>query len=797
MAALSRPPRLLLAAATLILAAAALVAGSSLARAAVAPSTFEGGDGNLLTGAGSDWQDWTGLPGLVLKTDDLGDSQFSGGANGKEQDPGDWGLNNGANPGKSDIRQAAYASETIGADLFLYGAFERVDGAGNANVSFELNATPGLYDNGISNVPIRSEGDLLITFDGNNAQGVVVGMCMWHGDRDGESSAAAGAASFGWYTLPGFGNGGKKLKGSDNCTPISTTGSAEGSMNTGAAVNDSDPAAAVAKVLTNMSNPIADNLFGEMSVNVTDALEDAGVVSPCLDFGSIWLHSRSSDAPLSNMQDYVGPEAIQAGSGCSIDLEKHVAAQKPGAPVPAAGDYVDADTDAGAVYAANGDTLHYLVTLRNDGPVAIQMNTDPPEDDRCTLTEVAKVDAGGVADATPDVLDPDDVWTYSCTYLYSAADAGTYTNTASALGFSPPAPAAGCAYGDPDPCVEDTDPAVVVRAATVEIAKVNDGGPAADQFAFGASSALGAGFSIAGGQVQTITHVLPNTGAASVPATYAVSEDPASAGYRLTGVSCDDADSTADVASRTATINVESGETVRCTYTNRFTSPGIAISKSGPASATAGDLLPYTIAVTNPGQESLADSTVVVTDPQCTTAPALQVKNRDAGEDPTPASLDPGDTWVYACSGQTASGQTSFVNQACVAGTDAFGRQVNACDEATTVLGERQVAGTRTEPGTARLAGRSGCVARAFNAVVRGRSITKVVFRIDGKKRATLRTPDAKGRYKLRVNPKAFRPGSHLLVARSTFASDSGTPPKTMRLRFQRCVRRTVPAFTG
>ena len=123
---------------------------------------------------------------------------------------------------------AAYGTDTIfnattnRDNLFFYGAFQRVAGDGNANVSFELNKQPGLYDNGTDDVPIRSEGDLLITFDGNNSGGVTVRMCMWHGDREGESSAAAGASTFGWYTLPGFGNGGTKLKGNDNCTLLSS-----------------------------------------------------------------------------------------------------------------------------------------------------------------------------------------------------------------------------------------------------------------------------------------------------------------------------------------------------------------------------------------------------------------------------------------------------------------------------------------------------------------------------------------------------------------------------------------------
>ena len=329
----------------------------------------------------------------------------------------------------------------------------------------------------------------------------------------------------------------------------------------------------------------------------------------------------------------------------------------------------------------------------------------------------------------------------------------------------------------------------------VEIAKINNAGPASDSFSYDASAALSGDFSLQGGQVQTVSNVTPNTGPGSVAGSYTVTEGPTGAGYRLTALSCDDGDSTGSTSTRTATLNVEAGETVRCTFTNGFSAPGIAIDKSGPANATAGDLLPYTIVVTNPGQEPLTG--VAVTDPQCTTAPALQTKNRGDGVDGSPDTLDPGDSWVYTCSGQTQNGQTSYVNQACVEARDEFGRVVNACDDVNTVLAQQQVLGDQPIPGQARLAGRSGCVAKVFYATVRGRQIEKVVFRIDGKKRATLTRADSRGRYRLRVNPRAFKPGSHLLVARTTFVEDSGTAPKTMRLRFQRCVKRTAPAFTG
>ena len=787
--------RTLLAALLASLAVFAISAGAASAAApvAIAPSTFEGGDGNTAVNGASPATDWASpAPNLTQKTDvDSGPDPSAFVTGSKEQDPGNWDLGVASAPSKADILHAAFANEVVGGDLFFYGAFERLDGSGNANVSFELNAVPGTFNNGNDQVPIRSEGDLLITFDGNNANGVRVGMCIWHGDRNGESSSASDASSFGWYTLPSGSTPGKKLKGSDNCTTLSTVSSptATGAMNNGTLSVSG---------LSEFSSSIADNRFGEMSVNVSQALENAGIVSPCLDFGSAWIHSRSSDAPLSSMQDYVGPSNIHAATPCSIDLEKSVAVEKQGTGVT--GSYFDADTAGSAPVANTGDTLHYLVTVTNPGQNDVTLLNDPPSDNKCTLALVSKVDKNGAPDGSTGTLNPGDVWTYSCTHPFgdTQTDGNLYTNTASVVGAvgSP----TGCTITSSAPCVHDTDPANVVRAGTVEIQKVNVDGAASDQFTFGTSNDLdGSDFTLQGGQTKVYDHVVPNDGGGL---TYTVNEKDLPIGYRLTDLTCTDSNdqgtaSTVDESTATATINVESGETVHCTFTNTFTAPGIAIDKTGPASATAGDLLPYTLTVTNPGQESLAASTVVVTDQQCTSAPVLQAKNTGSSPDQTPDSLDPGDTWIYTCSGQTAAGQSSFTNTACVSGTDVFGRNVSACDSVITTLGQIVVAGERVEPGTARIAGATGCVARRFNVVVRGTQISRVEFRIDGKKRATLHKPDSKGRYILRVDPKKFKPGSHLLVAKSVFTAASNTPAKSLRLRFARCVRRTAPAFTG
>ena len=61
----------------------------------------------------------------------------------------------------------------------------------------------------------------------------------------------------------------------------------------------------------------------------------------------------------------------------------------------------------------------------------------------------------------------------------------------------------------------------------------------------------------------------PNTRTCSnvAPGQYTVSEN-AFSGYTLTNLDCNDANSTEDIPNRVATINLDSGETVTCTFTN-------------------------------------------------------------------------------------------------------------------------------------------------------------------------------------------------------------------------------------
>ncbi|MGV6852311.1 MAG: prealbumin-like fold domain-containing protein [bacterium] len=92
------------------------------------------------------------------------------------------------------------------------------------------------------------------------------------------------------------------------------------------------------------------------------------------------------------------------------------------------------------------------------------------------------------------------------------------------------------------------------------------------------------GFSFTGNAAGTIqdngTIVVGNL----LPGTY-TSVESATAGWDLTGISCDDADSTGSVATSTATFNLQAGETVRCTFNNTQRGTIIVEKQTDPANA--------------------------------------------------------------------------------------------------------------------------------------------------------------------------------------------------------------------
>lgn len=111
--------------------------------------------------------------------------------------------------------------------------------------------------------------------------------------------------------------------------------------------------------------------------------------------------------------------------------------------------------------------------------------------------------------------------------------------------------------------------------------------------------------------------------------------------------------------------------------------------------------------------------------------------------------------------------------------------------------GQQQVLGERVSPGSAHIAGASGCQRKAFKVAVNGKNISKVTFSIDGKRVGKVRASASKNNWSISVNPNSYKPGSHVVTAKVQFTTASGTKSKTLRARFARCVRATAPAFTG
>lgn len=103
-------------------------------------------------------------------------------------------------------------------------------------------------------------------------------------------------------------------------------------------------------------------------------------------------------------------------------------------------------------------------------------------------------------------------------------------------------------------------------------------------------------------------------------------------------------------------VQLLAGERTVCTFRNvRPGVPAIAIDKTGPASAEPGTTLRYTLYVMNPGDLPFPADSVRVTDPNCDAPPQLTGKSNGSGPDDSPGTLNPGDTWTYACSHKTSA----------------------------------------------------------------------------------------------------------------------------------------------
>ncbi len=227
------------------------------------------------------------------------DTAFQGGS--EEDKPVLWDFAvepGGVNPAKSNILDAWEVADPRGGNVFVYIAFTRESSQllarapGTTFLTFELNHDARLWNNGRAEIPCRTTGDVLVTFQATGNDVSVI-LQRW--------------VTATWDDASGCARTGRL----DNYTAFTANVDAQG------AVNEAD---IVTYLPGFYDGTIASEHFGEASLNLS-RLMDAGFNEPCFSFGSIWMHSRSSTSESANLQDYLGPRPLAVRS-CSASGTK-------------------------------------------------------------------------------------------------------------------------------------------------------------------------------------------------------------------------------------------------------------------------------------------------------------------------------------------------------------------------------------------------------------------------------------------------------------------------------------------
>jgi hypothetical protein len=549
--------------------------------------------------------------------------------------------------------------------------------------------------------------------------------------------------------------------------------------------------------------------FGEAALNLAELLAEA-FEDECLAYSSVWMHSRSSISESSNMQDYVAPQGLDV-STCSASGTKFFDTNADGVRDP--GDIGIPRFRIWADYNDDGrrqDDEPYAVS-DNQGQYVIH-NIRPP-DGTYTLREDVLSRRSRLTRVSND---------WMCSFPNGTTPGGTG---------SAPGGHFGCAWGPIDaqatPYAQGRD---FGNWFPAELTLDKRLFPATDPGRFDlavngvvwlANAGDGASVTknVPPGLYNVSESALPGTNPADYRSTVACRRIASRRGQRRTGRVFD-------------SIALLAGQRATCTFTNIRLGvgpvPAIEIRKVGPDIAQAGDRLQYTLYVTNPGDVAFPESAVTVTDPRCDGSPELDEKRRDSGADPSPDTLDPGDTWVYRCSYRTPAPGADcepgrVENTGEVTGT-ADGTTVTDDDSISTILlcpdqppppipeplpgpdadGPGPVVPPGPRPPNAGAAARAGLIfekavagcirSRVPRVNLRGTNIRRVRVSVNGRliRGLTVRTLQA------RLRPRVtLAPGRYRIRVRVAFTRGSGSPSVTFAGRIRICAAQAPPPVTG
>ena len=368
----------------------------------------------------------------------------------------------------------------------------------------------------------------------------------------------------------------------------------------------------------------------------------------------------------------------------------------------------------GPIHAVVGDTLEYEFTVTNEGDVELDVDFSDAKCDSTATLDSGDTDADGKLDVT-------ETWVYHCSHLVLAGDSDPFTNHACVTGTDP--------LGGTDTDCDDTDTDIDHPAIHIDkTVRVGSG-------AFGESVKAHVG--------ETLEYRFEVTNTGDVPLDVTLSDPKCDSGT-ISGPAGDaDSDGKLDLTETwvygcshvLTAADLAAGSEFPNVATAQGTDPAgnhvsdddpanasildprinidklVRVGSSGAfadtASAEVGQTLTYQLTVTNTGNTPLA---VNVSDPRCDSSPEFQGGDSDGDN-----LLDLSETWVYTCTHViTATDPDPLVNTAIADGTDEIGGRASDDDTATTDI-LPPIGGALPEvvrsPGSAVLAGKSGCVA--------------------------------------------------------------------------------------
>jgi hypothetical protein len=263
--------------------------------------------------------------------------------------------------------------------------------------------------------------------------------------------------------------------------------------------------------------------FGEAAINLTDSNILPGGGTSCSGFGSAYLKSRSSDAFTSAVKDFIAPIPVNISNCGNIIVAK-----------------VTDPSGSLTVFDFNPSWSTTDFTLTDAGP---PVNSGGLLAGNYSVTELAETGW--------------DLTSASCSTDGGAPVA--YTNGGTiALG-----------VGETITCTFNNR----ARGSIIVEKQTNPDG-ATGSFTF---TGTAAGSISDDGQI-TVSDL--------VPGQYTSTEVDPTPAFDLTSISCDDANSSGSTSTRTATFNLEAGETVKCTFNNKQRGTVIVRKQTDPNAAS-------------------------------------------------------------------------------------------------------------------------------------------------------------------------------------------------------------------